>query len=79
MSVIKNYEKADVIFGDMDQKVESIVVEFIIPKTKAEILFPQIRTKVLDPAQENVTTDNLDYIEVRAMIQQLAEDRADEL
>ena len=79
MSVIKNYEKADVIFGDMDQKVESIVVEFIIPKAKAEILFPQIRTKVLDPAQENVTTDNLDYIEVRAMIQQLAEDRADEL
>ncbi len=79
MSIIRSCEIENTIFGDMDEKVESVVIQLIIPKAKAQILFPQIRAKILDPGQENVTIDNLDYIEVRTMIQQLAEDRADEL
>ena len=79
MSIVRSCEKENTIFGDMDEKVESLVIHFIIPKAKAQILFPQIRSKISDPEQENVTTVELDYIEVRAMIQQLAEDRADEL
>ena len=79
MSIIRSCEIENTIFGDMDEKVESLVIQLIIPKAKAQILFPQIRTKISDPEQENVTTVELDYIEIRTMIQQLAEDRADEL
>ncbi len=78
MSIIDEVIKDIGINSQNISEDECLLISFVIPKAKAQILFPQIRAKISDPEQENVTLVELDYIEVRDMIQQLAVDRADE-